>query len=238
MDKTERLFALLDALRRRRAPVTAEVLAEEQEVSVRTIYRDIQTLAALGAPIQGEAGLGYVMHSGFFMPPLMFSPSELEALVLGMRWVQTLPDGELGEAARNALAKIATASPDDLRARIDDTGLWPVPLGGRREEMPLLERARDAMRRERAVTLHYEDANGAVTERNIWPIQLAYFEGKEVLVSWCCLREDYRFFRADRIVQFEITDAPYGRPRRMMSAEWSANWEKHRKRNEAPRSAP
>lgn len=233
MDKTERLFALLDALRRRRAPVTAEVLAEEQEVSVRTIYRDVQTLVALGAPIEGEAGLGYVLHAGFFMPPLMFSPSELEALVLGMRWVQTLPDGELRVAARNALAKIATASPDDLRARIDDTGLWPVPLGGRREETPVLERARDAMRRERAVALHYKDGSGAITERQIWPIQLAYFEGKEVLVSWCCLRADYRFFRADRIERFHVTDTPYGRPRRVMSAEWFAKWEDERKRTEA-----
>src|SRR5688572_9362872 len=125
MDKTERLFALLDALRRRRSPVTAETLADEQEVSVRTIYRDIQTLIGLGAPLEGEAGLGYVLRSGFFMPPLMFSPTELEALVLGARWVQSLPDRELGEAARAALAKIATASPDDLRARIEDTGLWP-----------------------------------------------------------------------------------------------------------------
>ncbi len=226
MDKTERLFALLDALRRRRTPITAEALAEAQSVSVRTIYRDIQTLIGLGAPIEGEAGLGYVLSSGFFMPPLMFTPSELEALVLGMRWVQTLPDGELGEAARNALAKIATASPDDLRARISDTGLWPVPLDRGRKDVPVLERARDAMRRERAVVLAYEDAQGRATERRIWPIQLAYFEGREILVAWCCLREDYRFFRADRIVQFEVTDAPYGQSRRAMSAEWFARWQR------------
>jgi len=231
MDKTERLFSLLDALRRRRSPVTAETLAEEQGVSVRTIYRDVQTLTLLGAPIEGEAGLGYVLRSGFFMPPLMFSPTELEALVLGARWVQTLPDGELGDAARNALAKIATASAEDLRARIDDPGLWPVNLAGPRPRAPVLERAREAMRSERAVHIAYEDAEGQATERNIWPIQLAYYEQKEIVAAWCCLRQDYRLFRTDRIASFELTQEPYGRSRREMSAEWMASWEQTRQRS-------
>ncbi len=225
MDKTERLFSLLDALRRRRSPVSAEILAEEQGVSVRTIYRDMQTLAGLGAPIEGEAGLGYVLRSGFFMPPLMFSASELEALVLGARWVQTLPDGELGEAARNALAKIATASADDLRGRIDDPGLWPVNLAGGRPRLPLLERARQAMRTERAVLIAYADAAGNATRRTIWPIQLAYYEQKEIVAAWCCLRADYRLFRFDRITSFELTEEPYGRPRRAMTREWLATWD-------------
>ncbi len=234
MDKTERLFALLDALRRRRSPVTAETLAQEQEVSVRTIYRDVQTLIGLGAPIEGEAGLGYVLRSGFFMPPLMFSPTELEALVLGARWVQTLPDGELGDAARTALAKIATASPDDLRARIADTGLWPVSLGSHRGRAPVLQQARDAMRRELAVRIGYEDEKGQATERMIWPLQLAYYEGKEIVAAWCCLREDFRFFRVGRVTRWEITDEPYGRPRRALSRELFAMWERRRADAEGP----
>lgn len=224
MDKTERLFALLDALRRRRAPITAETLAEQEGVSVRTIYRDIQTLIALGAPIEGEAGLGYVLKMGFFMPPLMFSPSELEALVLGARWVQTLPDGDLGEAARNALAKIATASSEDLRAQINDTGLWPVNLASGKEMMPVLERAREAMRNERATRIVYNDASGNESARTIWPIQLAFWEGKQVLVAWCCLRQDYRLFRTDRIAEFTVTEQPYGRSRSAMSREWFDIW--------------
>ncbi len=229
MDKTERLFALLDALRRRRGPVTAETLAEEQQVSVRTIYRDVQTLIGLGAPVEGEAGLGYVLRSGFFMPPLMFTPVELEALVLGARWVQTLPDGELGAAARNALAKIATASTDDLRARIDDPGLWPINLaryesGPSAPRTPILERARQAMRTERAVKLEYEDAEGRATSRTVWPVQLAYYQHKEIVVAWCCLREGYRLFRTDRIKTFELTDQPYGRRRAELTTECMANW--------------
>src|SRR5688572_31021502 len=113
MDKTERLFSVMDALRRHRRPVTAAALAEEQGVSVRTLYRDVQTLIGLGAPIDGEAGVGYMLKPGFFLPPLMFSAEELEALVLGARWVQARPDAALSDAARNALAKIATASPED-----------------------------------------------------------------------------------------------------------------------------
>jgi predicted DNA-binding transcriptional regulator YafY len=236
MDKTERLFSLLDALRRRRSPVTAETLAEEQDVSVRTIYRDVQTLIGLGAPIEGEAGLGYVLRSGFFMPPLMFSPVELEALVLGARWVQTLPDGELGEAAKNALAKIAFASSDDLRGRIADPGLWPVNLGNARPGAPVLERARQAMREEHAVRIAYEDESGQATERTIWPIQLAYYEHKEIVAAWCCLRQDYRLFRTDRIASFELTNEPYGRPRRELSKEWMSRWEEaRRERSEHPR---
>lgn|SRR6478609_9764449 len=230
MDKTERLFSLLDALRRRRSPVTAETLAEEQDVSVRTIYRDVQTLIGLGAPIEGEAGLGYVLRSGFFMPPLMFSPVELEALVLGARWVQTLPDGELGEAAKNALAKIAFASSEDLRGRIDDPGLWPVNLGHRHLQAPVLERARQAMRTEHAARIAYEDADGQSTERTIWPIQLAYYEQKEIVAAWCCLRNDYRLFRTDRIASFELTVEPYGRPRRELSKEWMSHWEAARQK--------
>jgi len=230
MDKTERLFSLLDALRRRRSPVTAEVLAEEQNVSVRTIYRDLQTLAGLGAPVEGEAGVGYVLRPGVFMPPLMFSPIELEALVLGARWVQTLPDGELGSAAKNALAKIATASSEDLRARIEDPGLWPVNLGSPRPGAPVLERAREAMRTERAARIDYEDAEGKSTERTIWPIQLAYYEQKEIVAAWCCLRQDFRLFRTDRIAKFELTSERYGRPRRELTKDWMASWETRRAR--------
>ena len=109
MDKTERLFAVMDALRRHRRPVTAQQLADEQAVSVRTLYRDIQTLIGLGAPIDGEAGIGYMLRPGFFLPPLMFTSDELEALVLGARWVEGQPDDGLSAAAKNALGKIATA---------------------------------------------------------------------------------------------------------------------------------
>lgn len=127
MQRAERLIVLVDTLRRHRWPVTASALSEQLGVSTRTIYRDIQSLIGLGAPIDGEAGVGYLLRKGFFMPPLMFSPVELEALLLGARWVGQQGDKELADAANSALDKIATAVPPALREVLEDTGLWAGP---------------------------------------------------------------------------------------------------------------
>ncbi|ODT48696.1 YafY family protein [Devosia sp. 63-57] len=224
MDKTERLFSIMDALRRHRRPVTAAALAEEQGVSVRTLYRDIQTLIGLGAPIDGEAGVGYMLKPGFFLPPLMFSPEELEALVLGARWVETQPDDGLSVAARNALAKIATASPEDLRDRINDTALWPVAVWGERRPIPVLGDIRLAMRQEKAVQIEYEDVEGRATSRTIWPVGLAFYEGKQTIAAWCLLRQDFRSFRTDRIASLTITQERYGKRRAVLEREWRASW--------------
>ncbi|HEV7293658.1 MAG TPA: YafY family protein [Devosia sp.] len=224
MDKTQRLFSIMDALRRHRRPVTAAALAEEQGVSVRTLYRDVQTLIGLGAPIDGEAGVGYMLKPGFFLPPLMFTAEELEALVLGARWVGAQPDDGLGAAAKNALAKIATASPEDLRDRINDTGLWPVAVWTEKKPMPVLGEIRQAMRTEKAVEIAYEDEAGRATERTIWPVQLAYFEGKQVIVAWCCLREAFRNFRTDRIAKLTLTEQRYGKRRAILDREWRESW--------------
>jgi predicted DNA-binding transcriptional regulator YafY len=224
MDKTERLFSIMDALRRHRRPVTAAALAEEQGVSVRTLYRDVQTLIGLGAPIDGEAGIGYMLRPGFFLPPLMFSPEELEALVLGGRWVEAQPDAALAGAAKNALAKIATASPDDLRDRIKDTGLWPMMMRGPQEPVPTLGLLREAMRAEKVVHIGYADEGGKTSERDIWPVQLGYYEGKQVVVAWCCMREAFRNFRTDRITTAEATEERYGRRRLVLAKEWNEEW--------------
>ena len=147
--------------------MTAEALAEEQGVSVRTLYRDMQALIALGAPVEGEAGVGYVLRPGFFLPPLMFSAEELEALVLGARWVEGRQDGALSRAAGLALAKIAAASPDELRQRIDEAGLWPVNSRWRETDAPLLATVREAMRAEKVLHIDYADEKGTATERSI-----------------------------------------------------------------------
>jgi predicted DNA-binding transcriptional regulator YafY len=233
VDKTERLFSIMDALRRHRRPVTAAQLAEEQGVSVRTLYRDVQTLIGLGAPIDGEAGIGYMLKPGFFLPPLMFTADELEALVLGGRWVQTQPDAGLKAAAKNALAKIATASPEDLRDRMSNTGLWPVATkwwDGRTE--PLLGVLRDAMRDERVLKISYEDEQGRTSERAIWPIALAYYEGKQIVAAWCTMREDFRNFRIDRIVESEVVEGKFGKRRAVLAREYEDSWRAERKARE------
>lgn len=224
MDKTERLFAVMDALRRHRRPITAAAMAEEQGVSVRTLYRDVQTLIGLGAPIEGEAGIGYMLRHGFFLPPLMFSPDELEALVLGGRWVQAQPDAGLSAAARNALGKIATASPQDLRDSINDTGLWPVLMRGPLPEVSILGPVREAMRNERALRIGYADESGRESEREIWPVQLAYYEGKQIVAGWCCLRQAFRNFRTDRITSAHVLETRYGKRRGTLTKAWREDW--------------
>ncbi|GEN13381.1 Predicted DNA-binding transcriptional regulator YafY, contains an HTH and WYL domains [Myxococcus fulvus] len=226
MDKTERLFAVMDALRRHRRPVTAAALAEEQGVSLRTLYRDVRTLIGLGAPIVGEAGVGYMLKPGFFLPPLMFTAEELEALVLGSRWVEAQPDAGLAGAARNALAKIATASPEDLRDRMNDTGLWPILMRGGAAPLPVLGLVRRAIREEKALLLVYADEKGQPSQREIWPVQLAFHEGKQLVAAWCCLRQAFRHFRVDRITAASATEARYGRPRSVLAREWREEWER------------
>src|SRR6218665_822885 len=225
MDKTERLFAIMDSLRRHRRPVTAAQLAEEHHVSVRTLYRDVQTLIGLGAPIDGEAGIGYLLRHDFFMPPLMFSAEELEALVLGARWVEALPDAGLADAARNALGKIATASPEDLRDRMADTGLWPVLMRGQAGSLPILGLVRDSMRGEKAPHIAYADEEGATSERDIWPVQIAYYEGKQIVAAWCCLRQAFRHFRSDRVVDAALTERRFGRRRADLARQWLDEWQ-------------
>ena len=224
MDKTERLFSVMDALRRHRRPITAQALADEQGVSVRTLYRDIQTLIGLGAPIDGEAGIGYMLRPGFFLPPLMFSAEELEALVLGAKWVEGRPDPGLAGAATNALAKIATASPEDLRDRISNTGLWTPPATWSHETTPLLGTVREAMRTEKTLHLSYADESGKETQRAVWPITLAYYEEKQIIGAWCTMRQDFRNFRVDRVRDARLGVEPYGKRRIILMREWEAIW--------------
>jgi predicted DNA-binding transcriptional regulator YafY len=229
MSRAGRLFQLMDALRGNRRPVTAATLAEKLGVSERTIYRDIQTLAQLGAPIEGEAGIGYVLRTGFFLPPLMFDADELEALVLGARWVRHQGDESLANAAARALAKIATATPSDLRDHMADTSLW-VPVGPRAASAdPFLQPAREAIRRQCKLRIDYRDENGTASERTVWPFALAFFQDRRILAAWCELRAANRHFRVDRIARAEATSERYPRARHELLRVW---------RGELGRAAP
>lgn len=222
MSRTARLFKLMDALRGHRRPVTAARLAEDLSVSVRTVYRDIQTLMDLGAPVEGEAGMGYLLRPGFFLPPLMFGEDELEALVLGARWVQGQGDPALAAAAASALAKIGTASPKDLRDKIAETGLWAPRFQNPAEQPAGLRIIREAVRREHKLAITYVDEKGATTERIVWPIALAFLEGKRLLAAWCELRNGFRHFRPDRIASLTATDERYPTRRAILVKNWQA----------------
>jgi len=220
LSRAARLLDLLQVLRRYKRPVSGASLADELGVSLRTIYRDIETLKSQGAAIDGEAGVGFVLKPGFMLPPLMFSEDEIEALVLGSRWVAQRADQPLGAAAQSALVKIATVLPDDLRAGLDESTLLVVPcapLAAGESELPLI---RDAIRRQRKITISYADAEGVTSDRTIWPIALAFFDRSRVVVAWCELRNDFRHFRADRIIRLTVEASGYPQRRATLMKQW------------------
>jgi predicted DNA-binding transcriptional regulator YafY len=220
MSRTERLLDLIQLLRRHRAPVTGPALADELGISIRTLYRDIATLQAQGADIQGEPGLGYVLRPGFTLPPLMFSADEIEALVLGSRWVaRRAEDPRLGDAAANALSKITAVLPAELRDSVDGSNL----LVGGGEVIPAqvdLSTIRLAIREQKKLVIAYRNAGGTATERTIWPFAIGFFDRVRVVIGWCELRTDYRHFRLDRIDRMELLAERYPRRRAAMLKEW------------------
>lgn len=221
MSRSERLLDLIQALRRHRRPVSGRALADELGISIRTLYRDIATLQGQGAPIEGEAGLGYVLRPGFMLPPLMFTDEEIEAIVLGSRWVAKQPDSRLSRAATDAIAKIAAVLPDDLRDALDASTLLVGPVAGATEHVDLAA-LRKAIRNERKLTMNYEDNNGARSQRTVWPFALGFFDKVRVLVAWCEMRQDFRHFRTDRIAALTATEERYPRRRQVLLKEWRA----------------
>ena len=219
MSRSERLLDLLQVLRRHRQPVSGRRLAEETGVSLRTLYRDIASLQAQGAHIEGEPGVGYVLRPGFMLPPMMFSEEEIEALVLGSRWVAKRTDRRLASAAADALAKIAAVLPPDLKEKLDASTLLvgPRPPLAESVDLGLL---RKAIRNERKLDMRYSDNDGRDSRRTVWPFALGFFEEARVLVAWCELRQDFRHFRTDRIAEVTVVDNRYPRRRQALLREW------------------
>jgi predicted DNA-binding transcriptional regulator YafY len=206
--RADRLFEIIQHLRRR-PTARARDLAQALEVSERTIYRDVRDLVASGVPIDGEAGVGYVLRAGYDLPPLMFKEAEIEALVLGARIVESWADNELAEAASDAIAKIEAVIPERLRGYMANTALvapalhYMEPIGF---DVAALRRA---VRNRSKVHFAYADVLGRTSERTVRPLSLAYFGPVWVLAAWCELREDFRTFRLDRMQEFRVTDARF-----------------------------
>ncbi len=208
MRRADRLFEIIQRLRRRRV-VTAHSLAEQFNISERTIYRDISDLIASNVPIEGAAGIGYSLRKGYDLPPLMFSESELEALVFGARMVQNWSDAELGRAADAALSKIENVLPPHLQRMLDDRSLW-APKDVRRVPVSFdLGRLRASIRGCRKVRFRYCDEKGAETRRKVRPLSLLFYPPFWTAASWCELRDDFRFFRVDRMNDVEFLNESF-----------------------------
>lgn len=221
MSRTQRLFDLIQILRRYRYPVSGKCLALELGISLRTLYRDIATLQTQGALIEGEPGVGYVLRPGFMLPPLMFSEEELEALVLGSRWVARRTDKKLKLAAANVLAKISAVLPEDLRHQLECSGLLIGPAKTVIEHDDEKEALiRYAIRKENKLQMTYTDVKGENSQRIIWPLALGFFEEAHVIVAWCELRQDFRHFRTDRVVTLMLLDMRYPKRRQTLLKKW------------------
>lgn len=221
MRRVDRLLQLLQILRRQRGAVTAQAIASELEVSVRTIYRDVDVLIADGVPIRGEAGIGYVLGDGFDLPPLMFSIDEVEAVFVGLRWVQSRGDAALCRAAHDVVAKIGAVLPEHLKPVLFEPGVdAPRYNSGPPQDLIDVAAVRTAIRERRKVAITYADERGTLTQRVIWPLALGYFELSRIVVAWCELRGDFRHFRTDRVREASILPARYQGPRSGLLRRW------------------
>lgn len=219
MRRAERLMKLIQILRRHRRPVTGEAISRELEVSLRTVYRDISSLIADRVPIRGEAGVGYVLGEGFDLPPLMFTPDELEAVMLGLRWVARRGDTDLSRAAHDTVAKIGAVLPERLKPFLYDAALM-APYTGLMADRVDVARLRAAIREGRKVLIRYRTEEGRETERVIWPIAVAYFDAQRLIAAWCELRQDFRTFRTDRMLAMEVRDEKYPARRKALLKQW------------------
>ncbi|WP_370401772.1 helix-turn-helix transcriptional regulator [Sulfitobacter sp. JB4-11] len=227
MRKAERLFEIVQLLRRAREPISAQHVADELGSSKRSVYRDIAALKAQDVPIRGEAGIGYVLGKGFDMPPLMLTSDELDAAVLGAHWVASRGEPDLAKAALNFLAKIEVIVPERLRGHVLEpaTSIAPVVPTPEAVNSSLL---RNAIRTHRKITLVYEGGSEAHTERVVWPILLGYRDAGRILAAWCELRSGFRYFRTDRMITANILEQRIPENALALRARWRSAMDQER----------
>jgi predicted DNA-binding transcriptional regulator YafY len=222
MRRADRLFDVIQMMRTARGPITAAAIAQHLEVTPRTIYRDIASLQASRVPIEGTAGLGYVLRRGYDLPPLMFSTEEADAIAVGMRLLHRLRDPDLAQAAERVLAKVAVILPESIRGSLADAPFTVSEGSARMPDGINLSVIRAAIRDRNQLRLGYQDGIGTVSHRIVWPIALVYYVDVTVLAAWCALRRDYRHFRVDRLQSLTVLDQPIPTDHRALLAGWEA----------------
>jgi predicted DNA-binding transcriptional regulator YafY len=220
--RADRLFDIIQALRGKTQPTTAAMLAQMLEVTTRTIYRDIATLQARRIPIEGEPGLGYLLRKGFDLPPLMFTTEEIEAITVGANLVHRIRDPKLQEAAESVLSKLQHVVPKELRTHLASPRFYVSEGDAVRPNGIELIDVRNAIRSCRKIAVTYIDEQQRRSWRTIWPIATVYYVDVTLIAAWCELREDYRHFRADRILQSEVLEDRYASDSSPLMAEWMA----------------
>ena len=220
MRRADRLFQIIQVLRRTRRPVTADAMAAELETSKRTIYRDIADLMSQRVPIRGEAGVGYVLDGGYDLPPLMLTPDEIEAAVLGAQWVAGRGDPALARAALDLIAKIGAAVPERLRPYALEPSTRAAPRWDMAVDALDMAQVRNAIRGGRKIAHSYGDEQGRISQRTVWPFAVGYHETVRLVIAWCELRTDFRSFRTDRVTAAEFLEARYPERPATLRARW------------------
>ena len=210
MRPADRLFQIVLLLGRGRV-VTASALAAKLEVSERTIYRDIANLMASGVPVDGEAGVGYRLHRGYQVPPMMFDQNELQALIFGAQVAKRWGDHQMAAAAERILDKVDAVLPENLRPQLHSQTVVVPDMASYQSEATTerLGEARNAINNRRRLYLSYKDAADKPTERIVWPLTLVYWGHTWMVGAWCELRQSFRSFRVDRIVEARSLSTPY-----------------------------
>jgi predicted DNA-binding transcriptional regulator YafY len=206
MRRADRLFQIVQLLRRRRTVMTAAQIAGKLEVSERTVYRDIGDLIQSGTPIDGEPGVGYRLHPGYDLPPLMFDREEIQALVLGARIVRQVGDPALARASESILGKVAAVLPKDLEPLLAEARLYMPGLVGNATSTAGLAVAREALIAQRRLQMKYASERGDATERTVRPLGVFFWGRTWTLAAWCELRDGFRNFRLDRVVEVTLAD--------------------------------
>jgi predicted DNA-binding transcriptional regulator YafY len=227
MRRADRLLRIIQILRRYRRPVRGQQIAEELEISLRTLYRDIADLVTDGVPIRGEAGVGYVLGEGYDLPPLMFTADELEAVMLGLRWVQRRGDKALARAADDTIAKIGTILPADLKPLLFDASLLVPHFSRVISDSVDVAVIRKAIRDQNKLEMVYTDVTALETKRIIWPIGISYFDAQRTVIAWCEMRVGFRAFRTDRMVSVAALPEKYKERRKTLLKRWMEEMKAH-----------
>jgi predicted DNA-binding transcriptional regulator YafY len=220
MRRADRLFQIIQILRRTSEPVTAAALARELGTAKRTVYRDIADLVGQRVPIRGEAGVGYVLQPGLDLPPLMLTADEIEAAVLGAQWVARHGDPELARAAQDLIAKIGAVVPEGLRPFVFEPATDMPPARSLATDRLDMAQVRAQIHAGRKIRLRYRDEQGRESERTVWPVTVGYMETVRHLVAWCELRQDFRSFRTDRVIAAGFLDERYPERPSALRAKW------------------
>lgn len=237
MRRADRLFQIVELLRRH-GVMTAMDIAEKLEVSVRTVYRDMDDISASGVPLRGEAGIGYALEKGYDLPPLMFTQGELEALEVAARLLTSIADKDLQAGAEAALAKIRAVLPHTLRRKNEELAVFApdfVMSPRMRAAMPDL---RTALRERRKIRLDYRKENGEESQRVLRPLGLFYWGKTWTLVAWCEWRDDFRHFRLDRMQEWELTSDTFNAEPGKTIDDFMAQMQERRDANTASVEAP